>query len=80
MCRNEAKIHDKSVTELKKKRSFKTEPQKSKNTPKMTSKLNPKSDFIWGVLPLVAPLVAQTGFVIKKWAPSASKVCSRIVK
>ena len=46
----------------------------------MTSKLNPKHDFSSGVLPLVAPLVAQTAFVIKKWAPSAPKVRSRIEK
>ena len=46
----------------------------------MTSKLNPKSDFILGVLPLVAPLVAQTAFVIKKWAPNAPKVRPRLEK
>ena len=46
----------------------------------MTSKLDPKNDFKLGVLPLVAPLVAQTAFVTKKWAPSAPKVRSRIEK
>ena len=40
----------------------------------MTPKWYPKSEFLSGVLPLVAPLVAQTVFVIKKWAPSAPKV------
>ena len=29
-------------------------------------------------MPLGAPLVGQTVFVIKKWAPGAPKVCSRI--
>ena len=33
-----------------------------------------KSEGIWGEMPFGAPLVAQTVFVIKKWAPSAAKV------
>ena len=70
------KIHGKSVPELNKKRRLKTEPQKSKNTQKMTPKWYSKSEFLSRVL----PLVAQTVFVIKKWAPSAPKVRSRIEK
>ena len=37
-CRNEANIHETSVSELNKKRSLTTEPQQSKNTPIMTPK------------------------------------------
>ena len=44
----------------------------------MTSKLLPKNEGILGEMPLGAPLVAQTAFVIKNWAPSAPKVRSRI--
>ena len=44
----------------------------------MTPKWYPKSEFLSGVLPLVAPLVAQTVFVIKKWAPSTAKVLPRL--
>jgi hypothetical protein len=57
MCRNEAKIHAKAVPELNKKRSLKTEPQKSKNTPKMTPKWDPKSEYILGEMPIGPPLV-----------------------
>ena len=74
MCRNKARIHEKSIPELNKKRCLKTEPQKSKNTPKMTPKWIQKSDRIMGEMPLGAPLVVQTVFAIKKWAPSAPKV------
>ena len=74
MCRNEAKIHEKSVPELNKKRSSKTELQKSKNTRKMTPKWDPKSEYILGEMPIGAPLVVQTVFVMKKLAPSAPKV------
>ena len=73
-CRNEAKIHEKSTSELNKKRSLKTEPQQPKNTQKMTPKWIHKSERILGEMPLGAPLVVQTVFVIKKWAPSAPKV------
>ena len=74
MCRNEAKIDEKSVPELNKKRCLKTDTQKSKNIPKNTSKSDPKNEYILGEIPLGAPLVAQAAFVIKKWAPSAAKV------
>ena len=40
----------------------------------MTPKWVPKSDPLSGEMPLGAPLVVQTVFVIKKWAPSAPKV------
>ena len=65
MCRNEVKIHEKSALELIKKRSLKTEPQKLKNTQKMTPKWIQKGATILGEIPLGAPLVAQTVFVIK---------------
>ena len=78
MCRNEAKIHEKSVPGLNKKRSSKTEPRKSKNTRKMTPKWLQKSDAILGEMPIGAPLVVQTFFVMKKWVPSAAKVLPRL--
>ena len=77
MCRDEAKIYGKSVPELNKKRCLKTEPQKLKNTPKTTSKWDPKSEYILGEMPIGAPLVVQTVFVMKKLAPSAPKVRPR---
>ena len=40
----------------------------------MTPKWMPKSDPLSGEMPLGAPLVVQTVFVIKKWAPRAPKV------
>ena len=46
----------------------------------MIPKWVPKSDSIFGVLPLGAPLVVQTAFVIKKWVPSAPKVRPKIEK
>ena len=80
MCRNEAKIHDKSAPELNKKRSLKTEPPKSKNTQKMTPKWIQKSEGILGEIPLGAPLVVQTVFVIKKRASNAPKAPPRLEK
>ena len=74
MYRNEAKIHEKTAPEPNKKRSLKTEPQNSANTRKMPPKCGQKNKEISGEMPLVAPLVAQTVFVIKTWAPSAPKV------
>ena len=52
----------------------KQSPKKSKNARKMGPKWNPKSDYILGEMPIGAPLVVQTVFVMKKWAPSAPKV------
>ena len=46
MCRNEAKIPEKSVRELNKKRCLKTEPNTSKKTQKMNPKWVPTSDTI----------------------------------
>ena len=46
----------------------------------MTPNWVPKNDFIFGVAPLPAPLVAQTAFVMKKWAPSTAKVLPMIEK
>ena len=40
----------------------------------MTPKWDPKSEYISREIPLGQPLVVQTVFVIKKWAPSAAKV------
>ena len=42
--------------------------------------MDPKNDFILGVAPLGAPLVAQTGFGHQKWVPSAPKVFPMIEK
>ena len=53
---------------------------KINNIPKMTSKLDPKRDSILRVLLLVAPLVAQTAFVIKKCSkngPQALAKCAQ---
>ena len=46
----------------------------------MTHKWDQKNEEISGEMPLVAPLVAQTVFVIKKWAPSDPKVRPRLEK
>ena len=80
MCRHEAKIHEQSPQELNKKRSLKTDDNKSKNIQKMTPNSVPKDDFISGVAPLGAPLVAQTAFGHQKLAPSAPKVLQIIEK
>ena len=58
------------------KRCLKTAPHKSKNNLKMTLKWVSKSERILEEMPLGAPLVVQTVFVIKKWASSAAK-CSQ---
>ena len=55
----------------------KTELQKSKKSQKMTSKWIHKSERILGEMPIGAPLVVQTVFVMKKLAPSAPKVRPR---
>ena len=80
MCQNTAKIHDKLVLELNKKRCLKTDPNKLKKTQKMTPTWIPKNDFILGVAPLGEPLVAQTALGHQKWAPSAPKVLPMIEK
>ena len=46
----------------------------------MTPKSVPKDDFISGVAPLGAPLVAQTAFGHQKLVPSASQVLPMIEK
>ena len=46
----------------------------------MTPNSVPKDDFISGVAPLGAPLVAQTAFGHQKFAPSAPKLLSMIEK
>ena len=46
----------------------------------MTSKSVPKDDFISGVAPLGAPLVALTAFGHQKLAPRAPKVLPMIEK
>ena len=79
-CRNEANIHEKSAPELNKKRCLKTDAKKSKNTQKMTPKSIPKDDFISGVAPLGAPLVALTAFGHEKLPPKAPKVPPMIEK
>ena len=58
----------------------KQSPKKSKNARKMGPKWNPKSDYILGEMPIGAPLVVQTVFVMKKLAPSAAKVLPRLEK
>ena len=44
----------------------------------MTPKWIQKSDRVFGEMLLGAPLVVQTVFGIKKWAPSAAKVLPRL--
>ena len=61
-CQNITQIYEKSTLELNKKTCLKTDPQKTKNVQKMTPKSVPKSEFIFGVAPRGAPLVAQTAF------------------
>ena len=73
-------MHDEPVPELNKKRCLKTDGKKTTNTQKMTLKSVPKDDFISGVAPLGAPLVAQTAIGHQKLAPSAPKVLQMIKK
>ena len=77
MCRNEAKIHEKSASELNKKRCLKIELKKQKKSQKLTQKWLHKTERILGEMPIGAPLVVQTVFVMKKLAPSAPKVRPR---
>ena len=77
MCRNEAKIHEKSASELNQKRCLTKELKKSKKSQKMTPKWLQKSEAILGEMPIGALLVVQTVFVMKKLAPSAPKVRPR---
>ena len=46
---------------------------KTKNTPKMTPKWIHKSERILREIPLGAPLVVQTAFVMKIWIPALPK-------
>jgi hypothetical protein len=59
---------------------LKTDANKSKNNQNITPKSIPKDDFISGVAPPGAPLVAQTGFGHQKLAHSAPKVLPMIEK
>ena len=47
-CRNEAKIHEQSASELNKKRCLNTELKKPKKSQKMTSKWPQKMILFWG--------------------------------
>ena len=51
-CRNEANIHEKSASELNKKRCLKTELNKPKKTQNVTPKWLQQNDFILGEIPL----------------------------
>ena len=73
-------MHKKSVPGLSKKRCLKTDAQISKNIQKMTPNSLPKNEFILGLPPLVAPLVAQTVLGHQKLAPSAAQVLPMIEK
>ena len=73
-------MYEKTVPKLNKKRCLKTDAKKSNNTSKMTPKSIPKDDFISGVAPLGAPLVALTSFGHQKLAPRAPKVFPMIEK
>ena len=75
--RNAANIHEKSIPERNKKRGLKTESRKSKNTKKMPQKWDPQTEYIFGEIPLGAPLVVQAVSVMKKLAPSAPKARPR---
>ena len=59
---------------------LKNRPIKNNKYSRMPPKWDQESDFILGEIPLGAPLVVQTVFVIKKWAPSAAKVLPMIEK
>jgi hypothetical protein len=80
LCRNEAKIHENSAPELKKKQCLKTTANKSKNTQKITPKSVPKDEGISGVASFGAPLVTQTAFGHQKFVPSAAQVPPMIEK
>ena len=60
-----------------KNKCLKTELKKTQKTQKMTRTWLRKNEGIWGKMPIGAPLVVQTVFVMKKWAPSAPKVRPR---
>ena len=77
MCRNEAKIHEKSASELNKKRCFKTELKQPQQITKNNSNMALKNKGILTEMRIGAPLVVQTVFVMKKLAPSAPKVRPR---
>ena len=70
----------KTVPKLNKKRCLKTDAKKSKNTQKMTPKSVPKDEFISGVAPLEAPLVAHPAFGHQKLVPNAAQVLPIIEK
>ena len=80
MRRNEAKIHEKSASEHNQKRCLKTELKKPKKSQNMTPTWLQKNEGILGEMPIGAPLVVQTVFVMKKWAPSPAKVLPRLEK
>ena len=67
----------KSASELNKKRCLKTELKKNKKSQKITPKWLQTNNFILGEMPLGAPLVVQTVFVMKKLAPTAPEVRPR---
>ena len=71
------KIHEKSASELNKKRCLKTELKKPKKSQNRTPKWLQKGEGILGEMLIGAPLVVQTVFVMKKLAPSAPKVRPR---
>ena len=56
---------------------LKNRAQQTEKITKNDSKVAPETDFILGEIPLGAPLVVQTVFVMKKLAPSAPKVRPR---
>ena len=58
----------------------KTELEKPQKSQKMTPKWLQKSEGILGEMPIGAPLVVQTVFLIKKWVHSAAKVFPRLEK
>ena len=76
-CRNEAKIHEKSVPELNKKQCLKTQLRKPKKSQKMPPTWIHQSERILGEMPIGAPLVVQTVFVMKKLAPPTLPKCAQ---
>ena len=56
---------------------LKNKVQKTEKSQKVTPQWLQKNDFILGEMPIGAPLVVQTVFVMKKLAPSAPKVRPR---
>ena len=72
-CRNEAKIHEKSASELNKKRCLKTELKKTRKSQKMTPKWLKKMCGFWGKCLLGRLWWSKPFLWWKSWPPALPK-------